>query len=419
MMLSRKGFRVCLLDRARFPSETPSTHIIQPCGVESLSRFGVLDTVLAAGGAPLEKVVLVTDDVRIESGIDGVAERPAINIRRVTLDGLLVEAAAQAGADVRTGTRVTGLVTDDGRVTGVKTDDGEIRARLVVGADGRLSTIASLVGAREYHVTTPGRMPAWAYFEGVDTRDHAVLGQVGEVAYLASPTDSGLFMAAVTLNFSEQAAFHADRDANFARGIGKFEELADTLAGARRVGPIRVLTNWHGYFRESAGAGWALVGDAGHFKDFTPGQGIADAFRQVERLTDAIADGFGASSIDAAMQRWWRWRDRDAYEMYWFARTMGSPGAASPLFRGVMKLLSEKPDGPVTMLRVLNHELRPSQLITPSMALRATARAVRDQPHQIAAILGEFVTTARQNIRQARQARVRPAGMATAAWQAG
>ncbi|MGX9788900.1 NAD(P)/FAD-dependent oxidoreductase [Mycobacterium sp. MMS18-G62] len=421
IMLARQGLRVCVLDRARFPSDTPSTHLIQPCGVDVLGRLGALDAILAAGAAELDEIVLVTDDVRIETVRDEtVSALPGICIRRVTLDALLVEAASDAGVAVRTGTRVTGLITDDGRVTGVQTDTGPIVAQLVVGADGRHSTVASSVGAAEYHVTPPGRMPAWAYYEGVSARNgRALLGRVGELAYLASPTDGDLYMAAVTLNFSKQAAFHADRDANFDAGIRMWPELADVVAGARRVGPIRVLTRWHGYFRQAAGPGWVLVGDAGHFKDFSPGQGIADALRQAERLAAAIEEGFGQSNLDAAMQRWWRWRDHDAYEMYWFATTMGAPGPASPFVRGILRDIAANADATLMMLRVLNHDIRPSQLMTPSRALRATARAVRDQPRQIASILGEFVTAGAQTIRQARQARAHPPGMMHAAWQVG
>src|SRR4051812_26140432 len=146
MMLARQGLRVCVLDRARFPSDTPSTHIIQACGVDVLARLGVLDAVLAAGAAEIDEVVLVTDDVRIETvGDESISERRGICIRRVTLDALLVDAAAEAGATVRTGSRVTGLLMDNGRVTGVQTDAGPITAQLVVGADGRLSTVASSV----------------------------------------------------------------------------------------------------------------------------------------------------------------------------------------------------------------------------------------------------------------------------------
>jgi len=164
-MPARRGHSVCLLDRAQFPSETPSTHIIQPCSVEMLERFGVLDAVLAAGTARVEGVTLVNDDIRIDTAGEEVTRQYA---------------------DVRTGTRVMGLLRENGRVAGVETMTGPIAARLVVGADGRHSTVASAVGAAEYHVSAPRRMPAWAYFEGVpDHHGRALLGRMGDLAYLS------------------------------------------------------------------------------------------------------------------------------------------------------------------------------------------------------------------------------------------
>ncbi len=227
-LLARRGFNVCVLDRAQFPSETPSTHLIQPCGVQMLDRLGVLNAVLGAGAVPLDQITFINDDVRFDLTNDGTLEWPALIVRRVTLDALLVDAAREAGADIRTGCRVTRLLMDGDRAVGVETDAGLINAQLVVGADGRHSTVASLVGAAEYHVTPPGRFTAWAYFDGVANREGRMwLGRVGELAYLAGPTDSDLFMAAITSGFANQAEFHADRDANFTAAIRAWPELAD------------------------------------------------------------------------------------------------------------------------------------------------------------------------------------------------
>jgi 2-polyprenyl-6-methoxyphenol hydroxylase-like FAD-dependent oxidoreductase len=418
-MLARQGLSVCLLDRARFPSETPSTHMIQPCGVQMLDRLGLLDGILAAGAAPLDRLTLVNDDVRIDATVDEAAQHPALCIRRVTLDALLVEAAGAAGAEVRTGSRVAQLITDDGRVTGVETSSGPVHARLVVGADGRHSTIASCVGAREYHVTPPGKLYAWAYFEGVGNREgHARLGRQGAVGFLAGPTDGDLYMAAIGIDMADQAEFHADRDTNFAAAIRMWPELADLLAEGRRVGPIRVIANWHGYFRQSAGPGWVLVGDAGHFKDPAPGQGIADAFRQTEKLATAIVDALGNSNLDTAAQRWWRWRDHDAYEMYWYARNVGAPGVTSPLITRALRDIAADPDATRTFLRILNHDVRPSQLFTPARLARAATRIFRHEPGQIVATVKEIISLAKQNARQGRRRRLRPPGMADVAWEA-
>jgi menaquinone-9 beta-reductase len=410
-MLARRGLSVCVVDRAQFPSETPSTHVIQPCGVRVLHELGVLNAVLAAGAVPLASLTMVIDDeVRIDATLEESDYlQSSLCVRRVTLDALLVDAAAAAGADVRTGTRVTDLIREHGRVTGVQTAAGPIYGRLVVGADGRHSTVASLVGAREYHVAPAGKMFAWAYFEGVRNREgRAWIGRKGAKGFLAGPTDGDLYMAAIGIDMTAQAEFHADRDAYFTAGLRAWPELAEVVADGRRVGPIRVLTNWYGYFREAAGPGWVLLGDAGHFKDPTPGQGIGDAFRQARQLAPAIADGLGNGSLDSAMRRWWRWRDDDAYEMYWFASDMGAPGAATPLVTRFMKNLTKDPESTMALIQVLNREIRPSRLFTRSRALRAAAHLLVERPGHLVPTLKEIAGQARLNVRRARQRRAVP-----------
>lgn len=403
--LARAGLRVAVLDRANFPSETPSTHVIQPSGVGILERLGVLDEVLAAGAVPLDRLTLVNDDVRIDGHVDRQTFRaPALCVRRVTLDALLVEAAAAAGAHVRTATRMTGLIREGGRVVGVDTTAGVLRATLVVGADGRHSTVAACVGAAEYHVSPPGRMPVWAYYEGVSAGEGRLrLGRIGELGYLAGPTDSGLFMAGVATSIDAKDAFLAERERNFTAGVAAWPELADLLAGAKRVGPLRVLTEWHGYFRAASGPGWVLVGDAGHFKDFTPAQGISDALRQAERLGGAIEAGLGGGDlgIDDAMKRWWQWRDDDAYEMHWFATDIGMPGASSPLITRLMRDIAADKHATTQLMRVLDHQVRPAQLLTTGRLAKAAAGALRDRPAQIPATAKEIAVSLHEEIRRA------------------
>jgi 2-polyprenyl-6-methoxyphenol hydroxylase-like FAD-dependent oxidoreductase len=408
-MLARRGLRVCLLDRSRFPSETLSTHVIQPCGVAILDRLGLLDAILAAGAAPLTRFTLATDDARIDAVIDaGAFAAPALSARRVTLDHLLVEAAAAAGVEVRTETAVNGLLWEGGRVAGVETAAGPLGARLVVGADGRRSTVADLVNAEEYYVEPPGRMFAWAYFEGVaDAEDRLRLGSRGELTFAASPTDAGLYMAAVCPPLEAKDAFLADREGGFMAGIAAWPELAELLDGAKRIGPIRVMVNWHGYFREAAGPGWALLGDAGSFKDPSAAQGIADALRQAERLADAIETGLGEmAGIDDELRRWWRWRDEDGYEMHWFATDMGVVEDPSPpLAAQFMRDVAADEEAAMGLLQVLNHDIRPSQLFTVRRLGRAAVRAVGDRPGQIPAMVREAASALRSEVRRFRKRR--------------
>lgn len=404
-MLARRGLRVCLLDRSTFPSETLSTHVIQPCGVAVLGRLGILDAVVGAGAVPLTRLTLVAEDARLDANFDDETfGAPALCIRRVTLDHLLVEAAASAGAEVRTGTRVTSLLQEGGRVTGVETERGPLHAPLVIGADGRRSTVADVVGAAEYHAAPPGRLFAWAYFEGVsDTEGRLRLAGLGELAFLACPTDSGLYMAAVCPPLATKGAFLADREENFMAGLGGWPELADLLAGATRVGPIRVMSNWHGYFREATGPGWALLGDAGHFKDPSPAQGISDALRQAEQLADAVEAGLGgAAGIDDELRRWWRWRDGDAFEMHWFATDMGSRDAWAPLATQVIRDIAGDDQSTEGFLRVLNHDLLPSEFFRPRRVGRAAARVARHRSRQIPAMMKEVALELRNQVRRSR-----------------
>jgi hypothetical protein len=157
------------------------------------------------------------------------------------------------------------------------------------------------------------------------------------------------------------------------------------------------MTKWHGYFRQSAGSGWVLIGDAGHFKDFTPAQGIADALRQVERLVEMLPDDLAdRSSVDAATKRWWRWRDRDARPMYWFATDMGVAGPSTPLVTEVLRDVAMDSEATLTLLRILNHEVKPGRLLTPRRVAAAAARALRDHPGRRWATIEEIATTARE-----------------------
>jgi 2-polyprenyl-6-methoxyphenol hydroxylase-like FAD-dependent oxidoreductase len=166
------------------------------------------------------------------------------------------------------------------------------------------------------------------------------------------------------------------------------------------------MANMHGFFRTSAGPGWVLVGDAGHFKDPTPGQGIADALRQSEKLTAAVerALGGGAGSPDAILRDWWRWRDADAWEMYWFAHDIGAAGVTPPLLREAQRRIAGDRELIAATVRIFNHELRPSQVFTPAFSLTTMAQAMRRGRGQRGAILREARTVAVDDVRRRRAA---------------
>jgi 2-polyprenyl-6-methoxyphenol hydroxylase-like FAD-dependent oxidoreductase len=381
--------------------------------VATLERLGLVERIRAIGAPPIVQAKIDISGVVLDySGGCGLVEgagAPMFCIRRKTLDHQLVEAAVDAGAEFRPATAATGLLTDGARVNGVETPSGPIMATLVVGADGPHSAVARMVGSREYHVTPPGRLFMWGYFEGVRQPPPRLwIAKSGDIAMLAAPTDDDLFLVAVVPSLVDKATYLAHPARGLSHGLAGFEEVGDLVAEGRLVKPVRTMSRWHGYFREATGPGWVLVGDAGHFKDPTPGQGIADAFRQVERLAPAITAGLADGTLAERLATWATWRDQDAWEMYWFASDMGAAGPTSPLVREMIRQVVERPDGADRFIGLIDHQIPPSQLFTPLRALVAAitvATTGKASPRLVAHELNRLIAQERSRRRQHRRPR--------------
>ena len=383
--LAQAGLSVALVDRARFPSDTLSTHFFQTPGVLTLQRLGLLDEMRAAGAPFIDHVDYRIEDV---AGVEPfrLPEAPGANlcVRRTLLDAALVRVAEEAGAHLRAESRVTSLVRSGERVTGVTYSDAagrdrQIDATLVVGADGTGSTVARLVGARRYHVLANQRFAYWGYFEEAAEPGPPALffHRFADDAFYGFPCDAGLYVAAVLPPLDVLSSFASDLDGAFDATVARCEPLAAILAGASRVGPLRGMANYPFYFRESAGAGWTLVGDAGHFKDPAAGQGIADAFRQAERLAGDIIAGLGGTApLDDVLIDWWAWRDADAIDMHWLAADLGAAGPVPAVLVEVLRDLQGSPDRLSDFWGLFHNgpRTRPSEVLTPE---RFTAVAER------------------------------------------
>jgi hypothetical protein len=167
-----------------------------------------------------------------------------------------------------------------------------------------------------------------------------------------------------------------NRDRVYQAGVRGWPELQAGIAGARRAGPVYTMANMHGFFRQSAGPGWALAGDAGHSKTPHPDR-ESPALRQSEAVAAAIEralDG-GHGTPDDVLRAWWRWRDQDGWEMYWLAHDLGAPGPTSPLLREVQRRVAADRDLTSALVRIFTHELRPSELITPTPSTSSDAAA--------------------------------------------
>ncbi|MDQ1006296.1 flavin-dependent dehydrogenase [Streptomyces sp. V4I23] len=302
MLLARAGYRVLVLDRASFPSDTLSTHLIHQPGVAALARWGLLETVRASGCPPLDHAVYEVADIRLEGCARGVeGQRAGYAPRRHVLDAILVDAAVAAGAELRDRCSVTRLLHDDtGRVVGVEGRHGgrtfTERARLVIGADGMRSTVARLSRAR-YTVQDPRLTCAYyGYWQDVPATLELYENPQSWVA--AVPTNDG---ATLVLTYFPQSRFEEVRTDARSAYLGQIRATApalyDRLDGKRRIERLRGTGDQRNFFRQATGPGWALVGDAGHHKDSITARGISDAFLQAETLVRRVGDLLGGDPL--------------------------------------------------------------------------------------------------------------------------
>jgi len=293
MLLARTGYGVLLVDRATFPSDTLSTHYITPDGTARLKEWGLFERVLATGVEPYRGIARSIQGFSIPPDR---SEPEAIAPRRTVLDKILVDAAREAGAEVREGVSVDGLIVEDGRVAGIRAHRGEDayeeRARIVIGADGRESFVARQVNAPEYNEGGGTTAGYYTYFRGF-THDGPELYLNDGAAHFVFPTNDGEVCVGVEFVAERFKEFRGDVEGNFRADLETFGPLAERFRRAERTSRIFGLAPHKGFYRKPFGPGWALVGDAGYYRDPLLGQGINDAFRDAEGLTEALGAVLG------------------------------------------------------------------------------------------------------------------------------
>ncbi len=398
--LARAGKRVLAVDANNLPSDQPlSTHWISPHGMALLDELGLGDKVRRFA-PPVPSMMYGADDVvgRITYPPGGRCSCP----RREDLDAVLLDEARAAGAEVRSRTKLVTLIRDGERVTGAVVEHAgtreEIRAQIVVGADGHHSTTARLTGAEEYHGYDCPRAMYWAYWPRPGWFDDdpchqggALNCSFGEDVIFIFPTNRDLLLIGVAFPITQLLEWKG-------RSLQKLQETlrrnpyTAQLTAEQPVTKVLGALNLRFFFRQAAGPGWALVGDAGLFMDPSPGFGITDALRDARALGRAIVEGG-----DQALVRYWRHRDAISIDLFEYSRNRGALDNNNPLSRLLFGKLTTDPVLQARLLAAQNRERSPLAVFDPSeikkWAFEAVARGAQGvlEPLEVMSRRGEEI----------------------------
>jgi 2-polyprenyl-6-methoxyphenol hydroxylase-like FAD-dependent oxidoreductase len=346
LLLARRGHRVLLVDRDRFPSDTLSTHFMGAQPVMLLDRLGVLAQVEAAGFRRVTRTRTYVSDCLFE-GPGGPPGAYSLAPRRDVLDSVLLEAAQRAGVDFREQTRAEGLIEEDGRVVGAhlrtaRDQPLEVRARVVVGADGRYSKVAEWVGATVYQEVPPIRPGYYGYYHGVTPLPEPTLEMffAQETVAFIFPMRTNEDCLAMEIQPEEFETFRADPQAAFEARFRSLPGMAARLQGATLEGKIQGTRGIANLFRTPYGPGWALTGDAGYVKDPITGLGIGDALAQAFLLADALDTTLRGADWETSLGAFQRQRDAEMLPMLQatvaYAQLRDAPPEALAWLRGLL-----------------------------------------------------------------------------------
>ncbi len=322
ILLARQGRRVLVVDRDEFPSDTMSTHFMNLGAVGGLKRLGVLDDILAAGFRRITRHRSWIADCCFE-GPNGPADTFSLAPRRIVLDSVLLDHAVKAGARFEQKTRVDALIQESERVVGavLQTVGGErreIRARVVVGADGKSSRVAEWVGAGQYDAVPALRPAYYGYFHGIEPRPEATLELFfgGDQIGFLFPMREGEDCIAVEIQPEDFEEFRSDHGAAFEARVRRLPDMNRRMKNAHLQGKLMGVKGIDNHFRKPYGPGWALIGDAGYLKDPATGTGIGDALQQSFMLAEALGAAFDGADWEASMSAFQEKRDQMMKPLY-------------------------------------------------------------------------------------------------------
>ncbi|MCW2646797.1 MAG: dependent oxidoreductase [Pseudonocardiales bacterium] len=399
--LARAGHKVIVIDKAKFPADTMSTHVLVPNGVQELQFMGALQKILALNPSRSRYLTLHDDDgLEVKerftpfSGIDY-----GLCVPRDQQDVLLVESARDAGADVRERTGMTEVVWRDGRAAGVrcKTREAEyeIQAKLVIGADGRKSRVAAEVDAwTPYRASKNGRGFAFRYVDDPRGEDAPSAFQIfrahGNQVLVLPSCPAGRTLVVNMTDAAKIPGIRADPDASWQEMLDLDPALDDRIGDATNLSRLIATDNLSAYYRRSSGPAWALAGDAGHFKDPVTGNGMRDALKFGRLLGEAAAvTVHDPAELDLALRDWEAARDADTISTYHWGNRESRPGPSTPLVREVLRTFSGN-DAP-NLSDTFNRARPVEAIITPGRMLKGLVNALRAPDADRRSILREVV----------------------------
>jgi 2-polyprenyl-6-methoxyphenol hydroxylase-like FAD-dependent oxidoreductase len=284
----------------------------------------------------------------IGPAVDGVAETYCP--RRTILDALLAEAAAQAGAELADGFVVRDLPWSEGRAAGVhghtpgSPAQSSLPARLVAGADGLHSTVARKAAARACRSHAPLTAVCHSCWSGISHPGASFHARPGRLI-LTWPANDNLTRVYVAWPRQELGQVRTDIEGSFRAALKLAPRLHEAVESAHREQRFAGTGDLPSPYRESAGPGWALAGDAGHHKDPSTSMGMPDAFLTSDLLADAIHDGLThRQPMDAALAGYQH--RRDLLTASGLELTLATARLAAPQARheAIYRAAANKPD---------------------------------------------------------------------------
>ncbi|CAA9544181.1 MAG: geranylgeranyl reductase [uncultured Thermomicrobiales bacterium] len=305
-LLADLGHEVLILDKARFPRHKACSEYVNPGGVAVLERLGVMSEIDALGAHRMAAMRVHAPGGRSYlADYDGVETgRTALGLSRYRLDHLLLRRAMAAGATVAEGAHVRGLVVDGGVVRGVEVTVGgtrqTIRARLVIGADGRHSVVTRSLGI---DATVPwlAQTGLVAHYRDVSGLDRFGEMHVGRGGYGGlAPLEDGLTNVAFVSPADRVAGRTGGMRDYFDAGIASLPGMAERLRGGRIEGTVRGVGPMAHRATRVAGDGYLLVGDAAYFLDPFTGEGIYAALRAAELAAPVASAALRRGEVTAS-----------------------------------------------------------------------------------------------------------------------